>query len=144
MSPDGALRVGMLVLAGGTIKSWSNKQASIALSSGEAEFYAAGKGAVEVKGCQSLHADMGWHMQLRVCLDASAAQGFASRQGLGKTRHIEVRCLWIQDMFREKRTKLEKVWGKTNLTDVLTKAMASSEVFRLPRRVGVGHAEHLR
>ena len=52
-----------LVLAGGAIKSWSNRQAIIALSNGKAEFYAAGKAAVEVIGCQSLLADLVWHLQ---------------------------------------------------------------------------------
>ena len=87
---------------------------------------------------------LSWHMQLRLCLDVSAVQGIASRQGFGNTRHIEVRYFWIQDMIRERKIKLEKVWKKTNPADLLTKAMASSEVIRLFLRVGVGFAEHRR
>ena len=74
----------MLVLAGGTIKSSSNRQASIARSSGEAEFYAAGKAAVEATGCQSLLADMGWHMQLRECFGRVRSPRYCVIAGIGK------------------------------------------------------------
>ena len=36
---------GLITLGDSVIKSWANRQASVALSSGEAEFYAAGKAA---------------------------------------------------------------------------------------------------
>jgi hypothetical protein len=128
---------GLLTIAGGVVKSWSNRQASIALSSGEAEFYAAGKAAVEIIGCQSLLKDLGWCAQLRICLDASAAQAIASRQGLGKMRHLEVRYLWLQELVRNRRLVLQKVLGRANPADVMTKAMVSTDAFALLRQVGV-------
>ena len=45
---------GILAIGGGIVKTWSNRQASIALSSGEAEFYAAGKAATEALEAKSL------------------------------------------------------------------------------------------
>ena len=48
------------------LKSWSRTQGSVALSSGEAEFYAAIKGSAESIGVQSLLADIGIHVKL-VC-----------------------------------------------------------------------------
>ena len=124
-------------MAGGIVKSWSNKQGSIALSSGEAEFYAAGKAAVEAIGGRSLLADLGWDVDLEVRLDASAAQAIASRQGLGKVRHVEVRYLWLQEIVRSGLVKLVKIKGSVNPADALTKAMAADETFRLLRGVGV-------
>ena len=128
---------GLITLAGGIVKSWSNKQGSIALSSGEAEFYAAGKAAVEAIGGRSLLADLGWDVDLEVRLDASAAQAIASRQGLGKVRHVEVRYLWLQEIVRSGLVKLVKIKGSVNPADALTKAMAADETFRLLRGVGV-------
>ena len=128
---------GLLELAGGVVKSWSNRQGSVALSSGEAEFYAAGKAAIEAIGGQSLLKDLGWDVQLRVCLDASAAQSIASRQGLGKMRHVDVRYLWLQEVVRAGRLQLQKVRGAENPADVLTKPLTSTMALDLLRRVGV-------
>jgi hypothetical protein len=113
------------------IKSWSNRQGSVALSSGEAEFYAAGKAAVEVLGARSLFADLGWSSQLQICMDAEAARAIASRQGIGKVRHLEVRYLWLQDRVRRGELRLVKVWGKENPADVLTKPMSFGDAMRL-------------
>ena len=51
---------GMTVVGGAVIKLWSNRQATVALSSGEAEFYSAGKAAAELIGIKSMMRDMGW------------------------------------------------------------------------------------
>ena len=72
------------------IKSWSSTQQVMALSSGEAELYGALKGATQTKGLISMMADFGEKVVATVCSDASAAISIAHRQGLGKTRHIEV------------------------------------------------------
>ena len=124
---------GLLSVAGGVIKSWSNRQGSVALSSGEAEFYAAGKAAVEALGARSLFADLGWRANLQICMDAEAARAIASRQGIGKVRHLEVRYLWLQDQVRRGAIRLVKVWGKENPADVLTKPMGFGDAMRLLR-----------
>ena len=54
----------------------------IALSSGEDELYAYG-----------ILSMLGLEMGCTVCTDASAAIGIVHRQGLGKTRRIEVQHL---------------------------------------------------
>ena len=61
------------------------------------------KGAAATKGMISMMAD--WSMELPglVRTDANAAMGIVHRQGLGKTRHIEVQYLWIQDAVRHKK-----------------------------------------
>ena len=103
------------------------------MSSGEAEFYAAGKAAVEALGARSLFADLGWHARLHICMDVEAARAIASRQGIGKVRHLEVRYLWLQDQVRSGSIRLEKVWGRENPADVLTKPMSFGDAIRLLR-----------
>ncbi len=78
------------------IKSWSSTQQVVALSSGEAEFYAVLKGATQTKGAIAMFVDWGVKLDGIVKTDASAAIGITHRVGLGKTRHIEVQYLWIQ------------------------------------------------
>ena len=86
---------GMITWAGGLLKSWSKTQGSIALSSGEAEFYAAIKGCAEGIGMKSLLADLGMAVKIEVVQDSTAAKGTATRIGIGKIKHgrrIACRC----------------------------------------------------
>ena len=73
-----------------TLKTWATTQTVLALSSGEAEFYALVKGAAQSFGIMAMFADFGLEVSCTVCTDASAAIGMVHRQGLGKTMHIEV------------------------------------------------------
>ena len=42
-------------------------------------------------------ADLGLRAQVRVYTDSSAAKAIASRRGLGKTWHVELRYLLLQE-----------------------------------------------
>ena len=83
-----------------TVKTWSTTQATVALSSGEAELYSLTKGAAQTLGLVALARDFGVEVEGMIHTDASAAIGIVSRQGLGKTRHIAVQYLWIQERVR--------------------------------------------
>ena len=111
-------------------KSWSNTQAIIALSSGEAEFYGLVKGGSIGLGLRSIMSDMGVEckLRMRVRTDSSAAKGIASRKGLGKVRHIEVNQLWIQDKVAKGEIELVKAPGTENIADALTKSVESEKL----------------
>jgi hypothetical protein len=126
---------GLITVGNGVVKSWANRQATVALSSGEAEFYAAGKAASEALYARAVMKDLGWIMRVRVIVDASAALGMASRQGVGKVRHLEVRYLGPQDLVKSGAVRISKVWGKLNPADVLTKPMSFDEAMGLLSRV---------
>ncbi len=79
------------------LKAWSTTQATVALSSGEAELHGVVKTASILLGFVSLAKDMGMEMSAVVHTDASAAIGMANRRGLGKTRHVDVAILWVQE-----------------------------------------------
>ena len=110
------------------IKTWSSTQQIIAMSSGEAELYAMIKGAAQTKGLISMLQDYGLKFDGRVCSDASAAIGLVHRQGLGKTRHIQVQYLWMQAEVAEKRLQVKKVVTDYNPADLLTKALAQEKL----------------
>ncbi len=118
---------GCLMLGTHLLKSWSSTQASVSLSSGEAEFYGVLKAAGVGLGFQSLMADVGVRVGLRVWTDSSAAVGICSRQGLGKLRHIDTHALWVQQAVRTRRFSLHKVHGEANPADLFTKHMCSRE-----------------
>ena len=96
-------------------------QTVIALSSAEAEYYAAVRGAKELLGLEGLLGDTGFVTENTIETDANGAIGIISRRGLGKTRGIELAYLWIQDAFERQRFALRKIPGHLNPADLMTK-----------------------
>ena len=68
--------------------------------------------------------DLGIELSIKVLTDAAAAIGIVRRRGLGKVRHLDVTDLWLQERIRMKDLEVEKVDGKDNLADALTKILA--------------------
>jgi hypothetical protein len=127
---------GAIAWGGGLLKSWSTTQGSIALSSGEAEFYAAVKGCKEGIGVKALLADLGVAVQVEVMQDSTSAKGTASRIGIGKIKHLDTGWLWIQDVVRAGVVTLKKICGKINPADLLTKPKSAAEAGRLASALG--------
>ena len=75
------------------IKSWSRGQSVIALSSAEAEFYAAVKATCEGIGIINIMAEWEVKVSGSIYADASAALGIINRSGVGKSRHLETQHL---------------------------------------------------
>jgi hypothetical protein len=118
---------GCVMLGGHMIKSWSSTQPGVTLSSGEAELCGVIRGSGMGLGFQSLMADLGHVLPLRVWTDSSAAIGICTRQGLGKMRHIDTHLLWVQQAVRSGRVDLRKVIGEENPADISTKHLSSRE-----------------
>jgi hypothetical protein len=115
----GVLRIGKHM-----IKSWSTTQATIALSSGEAEYYGMVKGAAQAIGARGMCDDLGLNMGVKLInlyTDASAAKGIANRKGVGKIRQLDVSQLWLQDKTSTGEIKVNKINTSDNLADALTK-----------------------
>ena len=53
--------------------------------------------------------------------------GICGRQGLGKLRHIDTQCLWIQQRVRDKTIELRKVRGDSNPADLFTKHLIGQD-----------------
>ena len=70
---------GVLMLGTTAVRGWSTNQAVIALSSGEAEYYAALKGASSALGYQSMLRDVGMDTTVTLYSDSSAARGIIHR-----------------------------------------------------------------
>ena len=112
------------------IKSWASTQQIIALSSGEAEFYAVIRGTSQSYGIMSMLSDFGIIVNCTVCTDATAAIGMVHRQGLGKTRHIDVQYLWVQSHVASGKLHIEKVDTAANPADLLTKHLKAELIWR--------------
>ena len=117
------------MLGSHTLKTWSTTQATVAMSSAEAELYALTKGASASLGMIAMCADLGVEVEAKVMSDASATLSIVQRQGLGKLRHVNVQYLWVQDRIRSGELAAEKVAGTANPADALTKYLVR-EIFR--------------
>ena len=73
------------------------RQKTIALSSAETELYAMTKCATQTLGMIQLMQDFNIVLKGVVRTDSSAALGIVSRVGIGRTRHIQVQYLRLQE-----------------------------------------------
>ena len=120
---------GMALMRGShLLRHSATLQASIGLSSAEAEYYALVRGACFGLGMQSYFEDWDIPLRLRVHSDSSSARAFAKRQGLGKQRHVMTRFLWIQERVRLKHFEIVCIEGKLNPADLMTKALTKNEI----------------
>ena len=128
---------GFICWGGGALKSWSGSQASVALSSGEAEFDAGIRGGAEAMVVRSLLRDLGINVNIKLHVDSSSAKSMMSRFGVGRVRHLETRLLWIQQLVRDGAICVKWIKGVDNPADVLTKPRCWSDVSRLTVVVGL-------
>ena len=87
-------------------------------------------------GLQSIAADCGVAASLSLEIDASAAVGIIQRQGLGKTRRVEVGDLWLQEKVRMKKLEIRKINARSNAADLGTKPLSADVIKSHMRRMG--------
>ena len=126
-----------MVVTGRCLKSWSSTQATIAMSSREAEYHALVKASAKAIGMKSLAKDFLWDCDVRIWIDATAAKSVASRTRFGKVRHMEakmkkIRFLKImagsiQQMFSQKPASAAEMEGKLSSVGATLQRRYSNE-----------------
>ena len=123
------------------VKHWSTTQSTVALSSAEAELTGISKGSAQGLGLQTIAADLGISLSLKVMSDATAAIGISRRRGLGKVRHLATADLWMQDRIRKGDFSLEKIAGADNPADMLTKHVARDLISKHMSALGLSYED---
>ena len=123
------------------LKWWSKTQPTIALSSGEAELAAIVRSTSEGLGMLSIMEEFGITRKLVIKSDAVAAIGIVKRQGLGRVRHLAVADLWIQQKAKEGSIHFQKLPGKENTSDIMTKAVEAETLNRHMSSLGMDFRE---
>ena len=113
--------------SGGTIRNgkhliqhWSKLQATVALSSGEAELNASVKGTSEVIGFKEMLEDLGINIEVEIETDASVCKSILLRHGSGRIKHLSTKQLWVQGAIESYGIKILKVPRNENPADLLT------------------------
>ena len=123
---------------------WSVTQKVRALSLGESEFYAQGSRAA--RGLLMKHTchKVGEPTKTFVLhCDSVTSRGMAQRLGAEKCRHIEVRCLWLQQAMDEKKLATKHATTESNIADIATKGWTSDRIWNLLGRSLVAGVECL-
>ena len=111
-------------------------QSTIALSSGEAEFYASVSAIARAIGLKQALADWAVFVDIRIGMDATAAMSMQTREGLGRAKHIDVQYPWAQDALVPWEISLHKIKTTQNRADLLTKHLSRQTVDCLIKRMG--------
>ena len=119
------------------LESYSSTQQVIALSSGEAEFYAIGKAAALGLMMKHIYEELGLKIGLVVLSDSSAGRAMCQRTGCGRVRHIETRFLWIQEQQLKQKLAIKAVRTENNTADVGTKHLGADLMKKLMGLAGV-------
>ena len=131
---------------GAYISSFSSRtQATVALSSCEAELYAANAAIAEglflVRVCTFLCGDQkdenSGEVKMKLHVDSSAAMGTIQRAGFGRMKHLQIRHLFLQDLLRMKVFSLHKISTKMNPADLGTKKLGLERRKDLGRLIGI-------
>ena len=106
----------------------SRTQGTIVLSSGEAELYAIGQGTSEALYIRNLitEAKLAKSININIHTDSAAGKSMATRFGTSKkTKPVELRFLYVQELVGKGLIKLRKIGTKDNCADVLTKYLGT-------------------
>ena len=90
------------------------KQSCVALSSGEAEYYALTRAASAGLLLKNVLEEIQRETEMICLTDSSAAKGITARQGVGRVKHLSLKELWVQDMVAKKSFKVQKESTETN------------------------------
>ena len=135
----------MVFLCGSLIFSACRTQASVALSSCEAELLA-GTAAVG-DAIQMSHIlrflvnetalENTGKVTLTLHTDSSSAKAVWQRRGSGRLKHIDTRMLWLQRMLRKQYIRLQKVPTMYNPSDLTTKKLSRAHRELLMSIIGI-------
>ena len=129
-----------LEVLGAPIHFISKTQSARALSSAESELYGIGAGVKEALHVRSflLEAKLAKSVLIETWTDSSAAKSIAMSYGTSrKTRHLDLRYLYMQDLVLQGIVKIKKVPGEDNPSDVFTKSVKLEVLRKHLHRLGI-------
>ena len=115
----------------------SRRQNATATSSAEAEYYAACAALSEAIHIREVLVFFGYEVVMRLLMDSSAARGICRREGVGRVKHLETKCLWVQQYVKKKIVKVSDVPTADNKADLGTKTLSAARLEHLRRICGL-------
>ncbi|XP_055916453.1 uncharacterized protein LOC129949190 [Eupeodes corollae] len=119
---------GYVFLAQGGAISWgSRKQATVALSTAEAEYISMGVAVQEAMWLKGIQKELtGVESSMKIFCDSQCAIHLASNECYRpRTKHIDIRHHFVRDIVAEKQIQLKSVRSDEMAADILTKPLSS-------------------
>jgi hypothetical protein len=137
---------GYVVLVNGSVVSWvSKKQATVALSSAEAEYMAVSAAVQEVKWISQLLKELGINVKkpAQLYCDNQAAIAISNNDvHHARTKHIDIRHHYVRDAVKEKEIEIKWIRSSNQLADIFTKPLSRQPFMRL-RQSLIGNTESI-
>eukprot|EP00435_Cladocopium_sp_Y103_P060379 s975_g22.t1 len=133
---------GLVFVNGAMVLSICRTQASVALSSCEAELYAANGLMAELYAanglmveclflyrlckflCKDTSEQNSADVQQRLFMDSSSAMALLQRAGTGRLKHVQIRQFYLQNLLRAGIFTIHKIHTKLNPSDLNTKRLS--------------------
>ena len=96
----------------------SRRQTVVATSSAEAEYYSLAAGLQEALAARSILQELTETVEIEVKCDSSAARAMANRVGLGRTKHVDVKYLWVQQVIQHRLARVVPVSSNETLQEL--------------------------
>ena len=88
-------------------------------------------------GLAELFKELRYNVSVRLEMDSDSARHILQRTGPGGLKHIEIRCLAMQQWVREKRLSVSRVDMKNNTAYLFTKYLDGLRRQSLGRKLGL-------
>ncbi|KXJ30251.1 hypothetical protein RP20_CCG005620 [Aedes albopictus] len=128
----------------GNTVSWSSKkQASVAMSSSEAEYIALSSAATEAIWLTGILNDLGVTgiEPVKIFEDNHGCIGMAKNFESKRAKHIDIRYHFIRDQVSEGKIEVLPIGTKNQLADICTKALDGEQFLTLRQRLGLTDRE---
>jgi ribonuclease HI len=136
---------GYVIRLNGSVVSWvSKKQATIALSSAEAEYMAISAAMQEIKWIEQLLTELNVKVTRTAQLFCDNQAAIAISQNdvhHARTKHIDIRHHYIREAIHKKEVNLSWIRSEDQLADIFTKALPRQVFQRLRIRLLVSNAQ---
>jgi hypothetical protein len=125
---------------GNNLVAWmSKKQASISLSTAEAEYIAVGSCCTQLLWMKTLLGDYGFSQDTMIinCDNTSAINISKNPVQHSRTKHIDIRHHFLRDLVESEVVSLSFIPTENQLADILTKPLDGSRFESLWKAIGV-------
>lgn len=128
----------VIYINGALVMSFSRTHNTRATSSCESELYALGTSSTETLWISGLLKEA-FHIEAKptICGDSSSAITLASRAGMGKLKHVEIRLLAIHHWSSSGHLALAKIGTDDNTGDLARKSLSAYKTARFGELVGM-------
>ena len=129
----------LLTFVGGAVSWQSRLQQCVALSTTEAEYIAITESYKETLWMKNFLQELGVNQDSYVVYcDSQSVIHLAKNSTYHlKSKHIDMKYHWIQDMLEQKQLQLEKIHTSKNASDMMTKSLPKEKLESCKQRAGL-------